>query len=272
MFALSKLLGFLLLPTTLLALLAAAGCLLALLHRRCGTYILMLTSACLLVLLCTSLDDLVLSPLEDRFPRPAQLPSHIDGIIVLGGSINLSVSYERRQFSFHGGSEALVEAVALARRYPTAKLIFSGGSAAGEDLRFREADVAREIFLSLGVDPSRIIYERNSRNTHENALFTKHLVKPAPGQVWVLVAAASDTPRDVGCFRGVGWPVIAWPSGYRTGGSTAWIGWPQIHSFTNLDLAAHEWAGLVYYHLRGWTDALFPAPEPAAITPNRYAS
>jgi uncharacterized SAM-binding protein YcdF (DUF218 family) len=51
--------------------------------------------------------------------------------------------------------------------------------------------------------------EPRSRNTGENSVFTKELVKPTPGERWLLVTSAQYMPRAVGCFRKVGFPVEA---------------------------------------------------------------
>ena len=75
-----------------------------------------------------------------------------------------------------GAPDRIIAAAALARRYPNARVVFSGGSANLVSNDAREADFAGAIFESLGVDKSRLIMERRSRNTHENAEFSKALV------------------------------------------------------------------------------------------------
>ena len=70
----------------------------------------------------------VLRPLEDRFPIPKELPHRVDGIIVLAGAENISVTAARGQPSFHDGAERLTTFVWLAHIYPDAVLLFSGGS------------------------------------------------------------------------------------------------------------------------------------------------
>jgi DUF218 domain len=62
----------------------------------------------------------------------------------------------------------------------------------------------------------RIIVERKSRNTTENAAFTKQLVMPKPGERWLLVTSAMHMPRAVGVFRKAGFAVDAYPVGYQT--------------------------------------------------------
>jgi uncharacterized SAM-binding protein YcdF (DUF218 family) len=112
------------------------------------------------------------------------------------------------------------------------------------------------------VPQERTTYEDRSRNTYENAIFTRDLVQPKPGQTWLLVTSAMHMPRSIGIFRKAGFNVVAYPTGYRTlGDARDWR--PSLEAsraMRNLDTAAHEWIGLIGYRLTGKTDALFPAP------------
>jgi uncharacterized SAM-binding protein YcdF (DUF218 family) len=160
------------------------------------------------------------------------------------------------------GIDRVIKAVQLAHRYPQARIIYSGGSAnlVGSDAR--EADYAFQTFNSLGIPPDRVTIERNSRNTVENAVYSKVLADPKPGERWLLVTSAYHMPRSIGIFRKVGFPVIPVPVGWRTVGlgdrfrfSTFFFGIAQ------LNLAAHEWIGLLAYWIAGKTTKLFPGPD-----------
>ena len=215
------------------------------------------SSATLLLLIAVvPVGDWLLAPLEQRFPRPPERPAHVDGIIVLGGAINPEMTALYGIPSLNRHAERMTAFVALARLYPSAKLVFTGGSGSIIPGRPPEADGAQQLLGELGVDPSRVIFERRSRNTYENAIFSKELVQPKPGEVWILVTSAMHLPRAVGIFRRAGWPVIAWPVDYETG-SAYDIGFGHLNA---IELALHEWSGLLAYRLLGRTDALFPAP------------
>ncbi len=199
----------------------------------------------------------VAAPLERRFPMPS--PERVDGIIVLGGALDLPNTVDLRQPGLDGAAERMTQAVALTRRYPEAKLLFSGGSGLVRNHSFNESQVAKALFDSLGVDPARTLYEDRSRNTWENALYSKKLADPQPGQTWLLVTSAWHMPRSVGCFRRIGWTVLPYPVDYL--GNNA--GWLQFDASTQLDLLTvvlHEWLGLLAYRAMGRSDALFPAP------------
>jgi len=114
----------------------------------------------------------------------------------------------------------------------------------------------------MGIPADRLTVEDQSRDTAENARFTKALVDPKPGERWLLVTSAWHMPRSVGCFRAIGWPVVAWPTDYRSAGPQDLTSLMPRASYglTMVDVAAKEWVGLLAYRLTGRTDALFPAP------------
>jgi uncharacterized SAM-binding protein YcdF (DUF218 family) len=78
-------------------------------------------------------------------------------------------------------------------------------------------------------------------------------------------------PRAVGSFRAAGFPVTAYPVDYRTRGpQDAARFFPFVaNGLRRLDLATKEWIGLLAYRLAGYTDALFPAPDPGAGSASR---
>ena len=148
----------------------------------------------------------------------------------------------------------------LARQLPNAQLVFSGGAVFSKTLH-SEADIARTLFASMGMDTGRIIFENRSRNTCENAIYSAQLVKPSKQQTWVLVTSAMDMPRAVGAFRKAGFQVLPYPVDYTTGKSKTLDLAPTIvRNLAQLDHAAHEWLGLLGYRLLGCTDSLFPGP------------
>lgn len=262
-FFVSKVVWFLIQPSSLIAVLLAVGTALLWTRRARAGRLFVCTSLVLyLVLGLSPLGHMIMLPLEDRF-APADIKGDgkdITGIIVLGGAQDTIVSGARQQVTLNEAGERMLEAVVLARRLPQAQLVFSGGSGAILYDDLSEAEIARRAFKELGIATDRVRLESRSRNTYENALRTKELVKPKPGERWLLITSAFHMPRSIGCFRKVGFPVEPWPVDYRTRG-------PQdvrrvFQSFSEglkrFDLAAREWVGLVVYRLAGRTDALLP--------------
>lgn len=264
MFVLSKILGFLLTPGTLLLLALIVGCSLIWTRGlwRLGRRILSVLALVLLTVTVLPVDDMILSPLENRFPANPPIPEHVDGIIVLGGSIDPYLSAAHHQVVMNESSERLVEGARLSRLHPEARLLFTGGSADPLRPDMREAPVAQQALIDMGADPAHLLIEDASRNTYENAVFSQRLVQPQKGEVWLLITSAKHMPRAVGVFRSVGWPVVPWPVDYATGSQARWVNADKtLTRLGNLSNGLHEWAGLLFYRLSGWTDSLFPEPE-----------
>jgi uncharacterized SAM-binding protein YcdF (DUF218 family) len=214
----------------------------------------------LLVLSTTPIGRWSLGVLEDRFPQ-RRIDGPVAGIIVLGGAISAEATQAVGRTQIHDAAERITEFVDLARAHPEARLVFTGGSGAVFRQDAREADYIPDLLRTMGFDPARVTFERDSRNTWENATYSKQIVQPRQGETWVLVTSASHMPRSVGCFRAAGWRVVAYPVDYRTQPRDQW---PILDTLGQLALfsgAAREWVGLFGYHLMGRTDAWLPAPE-----------
>ena len=265
-FLLSKTLGVLLLPTNFLIVVGLAG--LALLATRFVSLGRKLLAASLVLLAFCGFSPLgiwLLYPLEQRFPPWDAAQGAPDGIVVLSGAIEAELSAERGTVVFDNFAGRLIAAAALARRYPKARIIYTGGSASlVAEGAASEADFAPAAFESMGISADRIMVERRSRNTLENAEFSKVLAAPKDGERWLLVTSAFHMPRSVGIFRKAGFLVEPCPVDWRLGGAsdltTSTV--ISVDGLARADLATREWIGLLAYWLTGKTDALFPAPLP----------
>jgi uncharacterized SAM-binding protein YcdF (DUF218 family) len=262
-FVLSKTLGIMLLPVNFLIGLGALGVILLATRLRWLGRKLMIVSLVLLVIFGFSpLGSLLLYSLESRFP-PWD-PSHgaPDGMIVLGGSIDPDLSLAHGATVIRNAADRIVAAAVLARKYPNTRIVFTGGSANLISNDAKEGDFAGEVLESLGVPKSRLTVERLSRNTLENAEFSKALVSPKPGERWLLVTSAFHMPRAVGLFRKAGFPVEPYPVDWRVAGRDDLFSFLTIavEGLSRTDIAVREWMGLIAYRINGKTDALFPGP------------
>lgn len=210
----------------------------------------------------SALGDYLIAPLENRFQRPTLDGARIDGILVLGGAES-GVGGTRELLSLNEAGERLTEAMMLARRFPTARLAFTGGSSAlfGDGVSQTAARVGA-LFAALGLPADRVVIENASRNTHENAVYAQALLKPQPGETWLLVTSAAHMPRSMGIFRRVGWNLQPWPVDYRAPSPLDATRTSQNigEGLQRLDAVFREYAGLVAYRMLGRTDALFPGP------------
>jgi uncharacterized SAM-binding protein YcdF (DUF218 family) len=264
-FVVSKLYEEFLSPVPLLLFLGLAG---AILSRgraaRFGRALAIFSTLALLVIALTPVGLMLVAPLEDRFPQPPAGAAPPYGIIILGGAIKSDESDARGQAVFDEG-ERVVEAAMLARRYPEARIVFTGGNGSLAGGTIHEAENVEKLLVALGVDPARVTLETASRNTDENARFTAAVVHPAPGQRWFLVTSGFHMPRSMGLFEKAGFDVVAYPVAFRTLGPDHPISW-WLGAADNLRVfstAAKEWVGLAAYRATGRTDRLFPGPQDA---------
>ena len=262
-FVLAKVLGFFALPSNFLISLGLLGAvLMATRYARTGRRLAAASVVLLAIAGWSPLGNALMLPLEERFPPWDAARGAPTGIISLGGAIDTVVSPVRGEVALNEAAERLTAMAELVRRYPQAHVVFSGGSGRLIHDEATEAEFAVRLLESFGIERRRIILESKSRDTDENARFTKELLQPKDGERWLMVTSAHHMPRAIGAFRAAGFPVEAFPVDYRTRGAV-----DLLRPFATLgdglrrtDTAMREWVGLVMYRLTGRTRELFPAP------------
>src|SRR4029077_2848549 len=261
-FIFGKLVWALLQPGNLLLLCLLAGMLLLLRGRRRGELLVVLSAIGLLLLAVAPIGPAMMLVLEQRFPRPATLPSRIDGILVLGGAVDPRLSLAYGEAVFNGSIARVLGGVALARHHPEAKLALVGGEGEVIPIGFAESRATKGFVIEEGIPAAQLIIEERSRSTHENAVFAKEMIRPAAGQNWILVTSAFHMPRAVGAFRAVDWPVIPYPVDFKVDPRPGLrANFSLVDGLGSSTIAGKEWAGLLGYRLLGWTRELFPEPS-----------
>jgi uncharacterized SAM-binding protein YcdF (DUF218 family) len=262
-FVLAKILGFFAAPSNILISLGLLGVLLmATRWRRAGRRLAVFSIVLLAIAGLSPLGNAIILPLEERFPPWDASRGAPTGIICLGGALDTVVSPVRGEVALNEAAERMTSIAELARRFPNARIVFTGGSGRLVYDGATEAELAARLFASFGIAKERILLEDKSRDTLENARFTKELVQPKPTERWLLVTSAHHMPRSVGLFRAEGFPVEAFPVDYRTRGAIDMLRpfSPLSDGLRRTDTAMREWVGLAVYRLMGRTAELFPAP------------
>jgi uncharacterized SAM-binding protein YcdF (DUF218 family) len=260
----SKVLWFFATPSNALPILVLVG-LFAMMWAPAKRFGYRLALGGLILLLIAGLSPVanwIIHPLDDRFPAFRDDGGPVTGIIVLGGAAQAAESFSHRQLTVNEAGERLIALADLARRYPSARLIFSGGSGNLLTEDRPEAEAVLDFAGTLGIPRERLEIEPDSRTTSENAVYVRRLLEGTPGERWLLVTSSWHMARAMGCFRKVGLPVIAYPVDFRTSWpQDATRGFPFVaDGLKRLDIATKEWAGLVAYRLAGHMDSLFPQP------------
>ena len=262
-FTVSKIFGFFALPSNLLMAIGLIGLLLLLTRfTRLASWLIVTSLVLIAVAGWSPLGNVLILPLEQRFPPWDPSRGAPDGIVILGGAITEDVSAARGAVALNEAAERLTVGAELARRYPDVRIVFSGGNNALIFDGVPEAAFAVQELRALGVAHERITADEQSRNTIENAVFSRLIANAKPGERWLLVTSAHHMPRAIAAFRAAGFPIEAYPVDWRTRGAidavrpSASLG----DGLRRTDTAIHEWIGLVAYRLAGKTADLFPGP------------
>ena len=263
-FVASKVFWLLAQPVSLAVLLGLLGLLLSFTRLKWTSRLaVLLATGVLFISAFTTLGYVLVRPLEGAFVRPAAAPASVTGIIVLGGGMDAEVNEVRGGYELNRSGDRFTEGLRLAELYPGARLVITGGIGDIDQAGEPEAVAAERFFLDFGIAKERLVVESKSRNTEENALLTKALVVPKPGETWLLVTSAFHMPRSVGVFRTAGFEVVPWPVDYRsTGSETFGVTLHQpAENVTVTTLAIREWVGLAAYYLTGKTDDWLPGAK-----------
>lgn len=199
------------------------------------------------------------TPLETRFPKP-DLPAEeqISGVIVLGGAEYIGRSANWGSLQLNEMGERILEMNRLLHFYPNTQFIYTSGSGSALKQGKKGADHVKNYFDQFEKD-WRIDYERESRNTYENVLYSKKMMKDTD-KPWLLVTSAFHMPRSVGIFAKQGIPVIPYPVDYWStpvNFSHLYIGFAD--NFVSINMGVREWTGLTAYWLAGKTSSWFPS-------------
>ena len=214
----------------------------------------LVTLVAMLAIAILPLGDPLLQIAERTYPADPAL-SQVDGIIVLGGGEDADGTAYWQQTQLGEGAERLTTALALARRFPQARVLFTGGSGRLRHLggsSTPEAGAAAQFFVAQGLAPDRLLLEGASRNTAENARLSLALAQPQDGETWLLVTSAFHMPRAMRSFASAGWVgLVPYPVDYRTRGFMDGIGWNLSGNLNVLNTAVKEIVGQMAYALTG---------------------
>ena len=254
MVLLSKLLNLLAQPLNLVLLLLAAGLVLRVRKPRASRNLLIGSLILLVTIGIQALPEMLLAYLENQsreLPADANLNGYV-GLVVLGGAMESGrVSEHHQQPLLNGSAERMTMAVAVWRRNPAMRVVFTGG----EGLMFgsgpSEAARAQLFFESMGLPKEVLTLESRSQNTFENAVFTRDLAGIDARQRWLLVTSAWHMPRSLAVFEKAGWNVTPFPVDFRTGGIAPLTSYSLIDGADMWETALHELIGIAAYQLTG---------------------
>ena len=201
--------------------------------------------------------SLIADALISRLERGLVIPTRPKGdvIVLLGGGLNDKVP----DLTGSGApSEAMmprmVTAIRLHRQLNVPILVTGGAVYAG---RSAEAPVVRRFLLDLGVPAHQILVEDKSRDTMENARFSRAILQQHHFRQPLLVTSAFHMRRSQEAFRRAGIAITPVPANFITTHERTII-WanllPESGALHCTATALREYLGLLYYHLGGQGD------------------
>jgi uncharacterized SAM-binding protein YcdF (DUF218 family) len=192
----------------------------------------------------------LLRGLESSF----QLPKTFQGdvIIVLGaGTLQGVADLSGKGFPDGDTLARLVTAIRIQQRLKVPLLISSGQVYPDE---VAGAAVARRILLDLGIPEDQIITEEKSRDTAENAVYSKAICDQRGFTHPLLVTSALHLSRALLAFKRAGLDVTPVPADFKTIAHPSY-GWhdylPSADAMRGAASALHEYLGLWFFQIAG---------------------
>jgi len=259
-FIISKIFWIIAAPLNLLGFSTLIGLLIRFWKKALGNRILIITAWVFVMLGFLPIGHNMLVFIERQYNLPSPMPERVDGIIVLGGAFNAHLSHQTGQIAVNSNVSRMSDFIALSKRYPDAKKVFSGGSGNFQNPNHKEADDAYNFLNMMGLNADEFIYERESRNTFENVSYSKALLNPQKGERWIVITSDFHMPRTMAIFKQLDWDVTAYPSGSKTRGE--YQIWPLqlniMNNYFKLHRSLKEIIGVGVYYLTGKSALFFP--------------
>ena len=189
-----------------------------------------------------------------HLPLPIMEYPVADAIVVLGGSLGPPLP-PRLYMDLSGAIDRIWHGVRLYRAGKASTIVLSGGNVFPQPGVEGESFYAAQLLVDWGVPQSAILIEDRSRNTYENALYSKTILNEKNMHKVLLVTSALHMPRALAVFRSNGIDAIAAPTDFNIvpvnrPGILNWI--PSLGAMATLTDVIRENLGILVYRLRGW--------------------
>lgn len=254
-FIASKVLKIFLTPFWQFLLLIAAGQLASWIKwRRLSRFFIGTAIILLLLYSFIPFGQTLLRSLENYAPAPSQeMIAEAEGIIVLGGFTGSGIiSADRQAPQLSSSAERFVTALNLHKKYPYKPIYFTGFSGKLRPQGWSEDKIIERLLSDLQMPLSAFHFERQSRNTAQNAQFTYKMIQPDSDQKWILITSASHMMRADLSFKKAGWPpMILLPVDYRTTQKGGGAHFSPTGGFGIMQTVFHEYFGILFYKLTG---------------------
>lgn len=253
-FILSKIIWWLLSPLTLILLALAFGLFLSRIQKsqKFGKKLVKTGVFAFIILSILPIGYNIQVFLETDSPQAQISQLDIDeyeGVIVLGGCMDASLSRLYDQPHINGSCERLIQGLSIHNKHPQLKFVYTGGSGSVTNQKDKGATAAKQLVDSLGINSKDIIFEDQSRNTYENMKFSTQYKQT--DKKWILITSASHMPRSSRVFCEGGWDITPYPTDYNTTGNFTFALESPLYNFNRLNTALKEIVGIIAYGVTG---------------------
>jgi len=187
---------------------------------------------------------------------PASLGEPYEAGVLLGGYVNFNAATPPGVLNFHRSGNRLTTALMLYRSGKIRRILLSGGAGRLIGDVPPESGAVRRLLLQSGVPDTAILVENASRNTRENALFSKRLTDSLGiGGRCLLITSAWHMRRAEACFDKAGLACDAFATDFYTETRHGnWLDWlePDWQAFMKWDSLIKEWMGWLAYRWKGY--------------------
>lgn len=178
-----------------------------------------------------------------------------EGAIVLGGIGGIDLRLKKINFGYSG--DRLFQTLPLLKNGRIKKIIFTGGSGSIEFPEKREGTFVKKYLNSIGIADSNLIIENDSKNTYENAVFTKKILDSLKiDGNFLLITSAYHMPRAMAVFKKAGYKNITPYLVNKVSGIRRFtpdhLLIPNADALFSLQFLIHEWIGYVTYKIKGY--------------------
>ena len=223
--------------------------------RRTGNSVVLVAFIYLWVMATPLVGEGLYGRVESAYPPVplAQVPT-ANCIIVLGGVVQAPAP-PRVDIEFNDSVDRVHKAAELFHAGKAPYLIVTGGNQPWSTSQKSEADLIRDLLVQWKVPREVILLEASSRNTRENALYTKNAVDSIHCDEALLVTSAAHMPRAMAAFRAVGVNATAVSTDVRaakTDRLTVIDFLPDARALEMSSDAIREMVGQWVYELKGW--------------------
>ena len=204
------------------------------------------------LLLYKPIPEFLIKNLEDKFSYKEETFLELEGLIVLGGSTGSGkIAKERNDISLGSGAERVLKGLQFLQQQPQGTVIFTGFSGRLFHQGLSEAEITEKLIKALKIDTKKILFEKRSRNTFENAFYTGEIIDDLKIKNWGIVTSANHMKRAIATFEKQHPKIVfeAIPVDFQTANSIYWSPGSMQGSINLWRIYIHETIGYWVYKL-----------------------